>query len=149
MKMSKIIIVSGFFNPLHVGHLDMFEEAKKRADKLVVIVNNDVQQKIKKGRVIISETDRARIVEAIAVVDEVVLSIDETYGQPMTLKKIVTEHYPNEDVIFGNGGDRNGLGVLPEDEQEVIVKYSIKTCFDLGTTKPDSSTRINKALGRE
>ncbi|HET9997338.1 MAG TPA: adenylyltransferase/cytidyltransferase family protein, partial [Nocardioides sp.] len=62
-------IVSGYFNPLHIGHLDMMESARALADALVVIVNNDAQQVMKKGKVITSETDRLRIVEALRVTD--------------------------------------------------------------------------------
>ncbi|HMR01280.1 MAG TPA: adenylyltransferase/cytidyltransferase family protein, partial [Candidatus Gracilibacteria bacterium] len=61
----KIVIVSGFFNPLHGGHLDMIEAAAKMGDKLIVIVNNDVQQVMKKDKVILSEENRIRLIRAL------------------------------------------------------------------------------------
>jgi cytidyltransferase-like protein len=70
-------IVSGYFNPLHIGHLDMMEAARSLADALVVIVNNDAQQVLKKGKVITSETDRLRIVEALRVTDAALVAVDE------------------------------------------------------------------------
>jgi len=73
----KTVIVSGFFNPLHGGHLDMIEAAAELGDKLVVIVNNDVQQVIKKDKIILNEQNRVRLIKGLRVVDEVVLSIDE------------------------------------------------------------------------
>src|SRR4029453_12136595 len=69
-------IVSGYFNPLHVGHLDMMEAARELADALVVIVNNDAQQVLKKGKVIVFEADRLRIVQALRVADAALVAVD-------------------------------------------------------------------------
>jgi cytidyltransferase-like protein len=73
----KVVIVSGYFNPLHGGHIDMVEEARKMGDKLVVIVNNDKQQLLKKGKIILDEKNRLRLLRALRDVNEVVLSVDE------------------------------------------------------------------------
>jgi len=145
----KIVIVSGYFNPLHGGHLDMIEAARKMGDKLVVIVNNDKQQLLKKGKIILDEENRTRLMRALRDVDEVVLSIDE---EPPVIKtlEMIAQKYPNDELIFANGGDRDSEKVIPE--TDICNKYGIKTVFGVGTeirglVKPDSSTRINQALG--
>ena len=147
----KIVIVGGYFNPLHGGHIDMIEAARKMGDKLIVIVNNDAQQMIKKGKIILDEDNRMRLVAALRDVDEVVLGIDD-YGTPASQPciktvEMIAKKYPNDHLIFANGGDRNSAKVVPE--TEVCQKYNIEMRFDAGTSKVDSSTRINRAIGRE
>jgi len=147
----KIIIESGFFNPLHGGHLDMIEAGAKLGDKLIVIVNNDEQQVIKKGKVILDELNRARLIGALRAVDEVVISIDEDPTVIKTLEKIALQ-YPDDELVFANGGDRDSEKVIPE--AEVCHKYNIEMIFGVGfevrgLIKPDSSTRINQALGHD
>jgi cytidyltransferase-like protein len=145
----KVVIVSGFFNPLHGGHLDMIEAARTLGDKLIVVVNNDKQQMLKKGQIILDEENRTRLIRALRDVDEVVLAIDEEPPVTNTLEKIAKEH-PDDELIFANGGDRDGERVVPE--SEVCHRYGIQLVFGVGTdvrglVKPDSSTRINQALG--
>jgi cytidyltransferase-like protein len=69
-----IAIVSGYFNPLHVGHIRMMREARELGEMLIVIVNNDDQQILKKGRIILQEHDRMEVVESLRVVDLAMLS---------------------------------------------------------------------------
>ena len=76
-SMVKIVAVSGYFDPIHVGHLEYLELAKQLGDRLVVIVNNNHQCVLKKGKPFMDEADRMKIVEAIGIVDEVFLSIDK------------------------------------------------------------------------
>lgn len=143
----KVIIVSGYFNPLHGGHLDMIEAAREMGDKLIVVVNNDKQQVLKKGKIILDEINRLRLIRALKEVDEAVLSIDtEDMTQILTLEMIAKQH-PGDQLVFANGGDRDSAAVVPE--TEVCEKYGIEMRFDAGEGKPDSSTRINKALGSE
>ncbi len=148
----KIVIISGYFNPLHGGHLDMVEAAKKLGDKLLVVVNNDKAQHIKKGKIILDEQNRVRLVKALRDVDEVVLSIDEDLGQAKTLRKI-RGMYPNDKLIFANGGDRDpSKHALPENEMQSCVDCDIETVFGVGSheyEKRDSSSRINQATGHE
>lgn len=73
----KIIILSGFFNPLHGGHIDMIEAGARLGDRLIVIVNNDVQQKIKKGKIILDERNRLRLISSLKYVDDAVLAVDQ------------------------------------------------------------------------
>ena len=143
----KVVIVSGYFNPLHGGHLDMIESAARMGDKLIVIVNNDKQQLIKKGKIILDEANRLRLMRSLKGVDEAVLSIDEEPPVINTLEMIATQH-PGDELLFANGGDRSTGKVVPE--TEVCERYGIEMVFDAGgTDKADSSTRINQATGQE
>ncbi len=141
----KVVIVSGFFNPLHGGHLDMIEAAAKLGDRLIVIVNNDKQQVEKKGKVILVETSRARLLRALRVVDEVFIAIDDDMTVIQSLDFLASQ-YPDDELIFANGGDRDSEKVVPE--TEVCEKNNIEMLFGIGgDNKADSSTRINQALG--
>jgi len=143
----KVVIVSGYFNPLHGGHIDMIEGAKALGDKLIVIVNNDRQQVLKKGKVILDEVNRLRLIRALRAVDEAVLSIDDDPTVINTLEMIAKNH-PGDELVFANGGDRDSSKAVPE--TEVCEKYGIEMVFDAGgTAKSDSSTRINQATGHE
>lgn len=141
----KIVIVSGYFNPLHGGHLDMIEAGRAMGDHLIVVVNNDVQQVQKKGKVILNQENRVRLISALRDVDEVILSIDQDPTQIETLRTIATK-YPDEQLVFANGGDRDSVRAIPEGE--VCNEYKIEMVFGVGgNEKADSSTRINQALG--
>lgn len=141
----KLVIVSGYFNPLHGGHLDMIEAAAKLGDRLLVVVNNDKAQMLKKGKIILPQENRYRVINALRAVDEVILSIDTDLGQVETLEMIAKTH-PYDELIFANGGDRNSDQEIPE--TDVAKKYSIRLEFGVGgDTKSDSSTRINQELG--
>lgn len=143
----KVVIVSGFFNPLHGGHLDMIEAAALMGDKLVVIVNNDIQQVIKKGKVILNEQNRARLIGALRVVDETVIAVDEDPTVIRSLQMVALQH-PDDELIFANGGDRDSEKVIPE--TQVCRDYKIKMVMGVGgTEKADSSTRINQANGHD
>ena len=115
MKQDLIIVAtSGYFDPLHVGHLECLEMAKELGDRLIVIVNSDLQAKLKKGESFMKEEDRMRIVSALKCVDHVFLSIDKDKSQCESLRHI------NPD-IFAKGGDRTS-GEIPES----------KVCKELG-----------------
>lgn len=140
------MIVSGYFNPLHGGHLDMIEAARAMGDKLIVIVNNDKQQLLKKGKIILDEKNRLRLMRALRDVDQVVLSVDDEAPVINTLEMIAKQH-PGDELVFANGGDRDSEKAIPE--AEICHKYNIEMRFDAGEGKPDSSTRINQATGHE
>lgn len=145
----KRVIVSGYFNPLHGGHLDMLEAAKLHGDYLIVIVNNDMQQKIKKGKIILDEGNRLRLMSALRAVDEVVLSIDDDPTIVKTLRELAVK-YKGDELIFANGGDRDGYREVPE--TEACRQLDIKMIFGVGSdkvVKRDSSTRINRATGKD
>ena len=86
--MTKAIIVSGYFNPLHIGHLELLENAKKAGDLLIVIVNSDLQRKLKGSKEFQTEDERLAIVRAIRYVDIAYVSIDEDATQIETLKML-------------------------------------------------------------
>lgn len=146
----KVVIVSGFFNPLHGGHLDMIEAAAKMGDKLLVIVNNDEQQIEKKGKIILDEQNRARLMRALRDVDEVIIGIDPAGNHWPSTKTLefIANQYSNDELIFANGGDRPDPNALPGPEAQMCREKGIKMVFGVGgTNKADSSTRINQALG--
>ncbi|GAB3588169.1 adenylyltransferase/cytidyltransferase family protein [Calidifontibacter terrae] len=143
----KVVVVSGYFNPLHGGHLDMIESAARLGERLIVVVNNDRQQLLKKGKIILDESNRLRLMRALKGVDTVMLSVDEDPTIIRTLEMIAGQ-YPGDDLIFANGGDRDSSTAVPE--AAVCEKYGITMVFDAGgTAKADSSTRINQANGTE
>lgn len=143
----KIVIVSGFFNPLHGGHLDMIEAAAQMGDRLIVIVNNDVQQVLKKDKVILAEHNRIRLIRALRNVDEALIAVDQDPTVTRTLQ-LIAEKYPDDELVFANGGDRDSEKAIPE--TEVCKQYNIAMVFGVGgTEKADSSTRINQALGHQ
>ena len=146
MSKSTAVIVSGYFSPLHVGHLDMIDAAAELGDEVIVIVNNNVQQEIKKGKVIIDEADRLRIVLALRQVDHALVAVDEDRTVCATLETIAT-NFNDRTLIFANGGDRVP-GFVPE--AEVCEAHNIELRFGVGgDEKADSSSRINVELGLE
>ncbi len=124
-----VVAVSGYFDPIHVGHIEYLKLAKQLGDKLVVIVNNDFQARIKKGKSFMSERDRVEIVASLKCVDEVFLSIDRDLSVCKSLEFI----QPN---IFANGGDRK-LDEIPE--TRIMKKYGIKMVDGLGMKIRSSS----------
>src|SRR6478736_6532915 len=106
-------IVSGYFNPFHQGHLDLFEQARERSGYLIVVVNNDAQQRLQKGRIIQSEDVRARIVAALRCVDDTFVALESGPGIDETFDAI-RARYPETELEFCNGGDRPLAAPLTE-----------------------------------
>ena len=125
----KIVATSGYFDPLHVGHLECLELAKNLGDKLIVIVNSDLQAKLKKGKSFMNEKDRMRIVSALKCVDEVFLSIDKDKSQCESLRHL-------KPTIFAKGGDRTS-GEIPE--SKVCKELNIQIIDGLGEKIRSSS----------
>jgi cytidyltransferase-like protein len=139
---AKASIVSGYFNPLHHGHLDMFEAAAERTGYLIVIVNNDRQQLLKKNRIIQAQDVRARIVRALRVVDDVYVAVEDGPGIDGTFD-LIREAYPDTVLEFCNGGDRRNVADLPTEEMAAAQRNRITLHYGVGgTDKADSSTRI-------
>ncbi len=142
------VIVSGYFSPMHVGHLDMIEAASTHGDLVIVIVNNNAQQIAKKGKLIIDQQIRLRIVKALRVVDDAFIAVDDDRTVCASLKLIAEKYGEEYQLVFANGGDRASGKVVPE--SPVCEEHGIEMIFDMGgTEKVDSSTRINMALGVE
>ena len=128
-KKLTLVAVSGYFDPIHVGHLEYLQLAKKLGDNLIVIINNNLQAELKKGSTFMDEKDRMEIVAALRCVDEVFLSIDTDKSVCKSLERIKPD-------IFANGGDRL-LNEIPE--TAVMKKYNIKMVDGLGSKIRSSS----------
>lgn len=130
-KKPKVVAVSGGFDPLHIGHVRMMQEAKKLGDKLVVILNNDNWLKIKKGQGFMPETDRKEIIEAIGCVDEVVITShasDFDYTNALS-KSVCAELAKIKPHVFANGGDRFADDIP---EFKLCRELGIEMIFNVG-----------------
>ncbi len=125
----KRVAVSGYFDPIHIGHLEYLKLARELGDKLVVIVNNNDQCILKKGKPFMDELDRVEIVKSLKMVDEVFLSIDKDKTVCASLEEIKPD-------VFANGGDRI-TGEVPE--SSICKKYNIKMIDGLGNKIRSSS----------
>lgn len=147
--MPRASIVSGYFNPMHVGHLAMMEAAQEITGYLIVIVNNDDQQVMKKGKVITEQEPRLRIVRALRIVDEALIAVDDDNSVSASLAAIRDSH-PDWELIFCNGGDRVDPDALPSKEAALCAELGIEMRFGVGgNEKMDSSTRILSAMSPE
>jgi len=135
----KIIAASGYFDPIHIGHIECLEKAKKLGDKLIVIINNDTQLKLKKGFSFMPQEDRLKIVKALKCVDEVFLSIDKDKSVCKSLEAL----HPD---IFAKGGDRTA-DEIPE--TPICNKLGIKIIDSLGKKIRSSSDIIRSAKKNE
>jgi cytidyltransferase-like protein len=126
----KIIVVSGYFDPIHVGHIEYIKLAKELGGKLIVILNNDHQCILKKGRPFIKQEERVEILKAIRYVDEVFISIDIDKSVCESLRAI------NPDV-FAKGGDRFSYEIP---EAKVCDELDIKIVDSLGKKIQSSSS---------
>ena len=125
----KTVVVSGYFDPIHVGHLEYLKLAKDLGDKLIVIVNNNKQCILKKGKPFMDESDRLEIVKSLKMVDDVFLSIDNDKSVCKSLEILKPD-------IFANGGDRN-TNEVPE--SIICKKYNINMIDGLGNKIRSSS----------
>jgi cytidyltransferase-like protein len=146
MRKKITVAVSGYFNPLHVGHLEMIQKAKKLGDRLVVIINNDHQVKLKGSVPFMSEQDRIKIVKALRDVDDVFLSIDK-YQLPNGAVPVIKSLAKVKPDIFANGGDRKSLNDVPE--YDICQKLNIKMVDGLGKKIRASSVLIAQAAANK
>ena len=135
MKKEKVVIVSGYFDPLHVGHLEYFKMAKQLGDTLVVILNNREQAMLKKGDEFMPEKDRMEIIFHLDMVDEVLISSDKDESVCKSLE-MIAQFKPMSELIFCKGGDRH-FGEVPE--AELCHKLGIKMVDGLGEKIRSSS----------
>ena len=136
----KAIIVSGYFNPIHKGHIEYFMNAKKIVDYLIVIVNNDFQRKLKQSKEFMLEDERIFIVKNLKVVDKCFMSIDKDRTVINAIKLIHKKLNQQYDLYFGNGGDQNN-DIIPE--RDICDKLSIKLIDNLGEKIQSSSWILN------
>ena len=137
MNRTECIVVSGGFDPIHVGHLRMFKEASELAPKLIVIVNNDNFLINKKGYVFMPLAERIEIIEDFGVVDMVVESVDKDLTVCETLQWLAKKE---NIIIFANGGDRNNTDAIPE--ADVCRENKIAMKFNVGGGKIQSSSSL-------
>lgn len=139
--MRKAIIVSGYFNPIHKGHLEYFKNAKQHADYLFVIVNSDLQRELKGSKPFQDEKERIIIVNSIKGVDKAILSIDKDRTVCETIKKIAQEYGEEYSLAFANGGDQNN-DTIPE--KPICEQLGVKLIDGLGDKIQSSSWLLNK-----
>jgi len=141
MSKPKAIIVSGYFNPLHKGHLELFEKAKASGDQLWVIVNSDHQRELKGSKEFMLEDERLLIVSAIGIVDKALISIDKDKTQCTTLGDLADKYSGEFELNFANGGDQNNDSI-----PEVLVckKKGIGLLEGLGDKIQSSSWLLKK-----
>lgn len=120
-------MASGGFDPLHIGHVRLFEAAKKLGDELVVVVNNDNWLRFKKGYAFMSEADRSEIIKSLRPVDRVIITSHKPGTKDIT---VCTELESLQPHIFVNGGDRKEN--VPVPEYEVCERLGIEMMFNVG-----------------
>ena len=136
MSKPKAIIVSGYFNPLHKGHLELFQKAKASGDQLWVIVNSDLQRELKGSKEFMLEDERLIIVSAIGIVDKALVSIDKDKTQRKTLADLADKYSEKYELYFANGGDQNNETIA---EVPVCKKKGIRLIEGLGDKIQSSS----------
>ena len=138
----RVVVISGYFNPIHSGHIEYIKAASRLGDKLVVIVNSDEQVKIKGSEPFMDEVERMKVAGAIKGVDRVILSVDEDESVVETIKLLHNEYeldYFFDKMCFCNGGDRT-KGNSPE--EQYCEKNDIHTIYNVGGGKTQSSSSI-------
>lgn len=133
-KKEILVVTSGYFDPLHEGHLELFSRAKELGTKLIVIVNNDYQTKLKKGFSFMGEKERLAIVTSLGMVDRAILSIDKD----KTVRKTLESLKPH---VFAKGGDSTFENVP---EREICDKLGIRLVLGLGDKIQSSSWLLKK-----
>jgi len=126
-KGEKWVAVSGGFDPVHIGHTRMFDQAKKLGDKLVVILNNDNWLRTKKGYAFMPQEERVEVLSAFRSIDKVVLT---EHAPDDADRSVCRELAKIKPAIFANGGDRRNINDIPEGV--VCKKYGIKMVFSVG-----------------
>ena len=138
----KVSIVSGGFDPIHVGHIELFERARELSDELWVILNTDEFLTNKKGKPFMPFEERRKILKSLSVVDVVVPCIDKDQTVCKTLKKLKkTTAITDTELFFCNGGDRTSGKNTPE--HKLCEEIGIKTVYGLGD-KIQSSSWLTK-----
>ena len=137
----KAIIVSGYFNPIHKGHIEYFNNSKALADEMFVIVNNDLQRALKGSKEFQQEQERLFIVSNIKFVNHCILSIDQDRTVCKTIEKIALDFGEDYDLSFSNGGDQNN-NTIPE--RSICDQMGITLIDGLGDKIQSSSWLLKK-----
>ncbi len=137
----KIIIVSGYFNPIHKGHLEYFVHAKEKGDLLFVIVNSDHQRALKGSKEFQKEDERLFIVQHIKEVDQAFISIDQDRTVCKTLEMLHAQFGNEYQLAFANGGDQNNNSIP---EVPICQTLGIELIDGLGNKIQSSSWLLGK-----
>jgi D-beta-D-heptose 7-phosphate kinase/D-beta-D-heptose 1-phosphate adenosyltransferase len=142
----KLVITSGYFNPLHRGHVSCIEQAKKLGDKLIVIVNNDHQVELKGSKVYLDQNERLYIVKSLRAVDDALISSSSDKTVCVDLENL-RKRFPKDELIFAKGGDRNKKDAADKKsplyaDTQICKKLNIKIIFNVGEEKIQSSSKI-------
>jgi len=141
MSKPKAIIVSGYFNPIHKGHLELFQKAKAAGDQLWVIVNSDLQRELKGSKKFMDQDERLLIVSAIEIVNKVLISIDNDKTQRKTLANLADKCSDKYELYFANGGDQNNDSIP---EGSICREKGIYLLEGLGDKIQSSSWLLKK-----
>ena len=137
----KAIIVSGYFNPIHKGHLEYFNNAKDLADELFVIVNSDLQRALKESKEFQKEDERLFIVQNIKAVDTAIISIDKDRTVCASIEAIFETYGSQYQLGFANGGDQDNNSIP---EAPICKELGIHLIDGLGDKIQSSSWLLNK-----
>ena len=132
------ILVSGGFDPIHSGHIAMFNDARKHG-KLIVIINNDNFLLKKKGFIFMPHHERTEVIKNLKSVDEVVLAIDDDFTVVKTIEHLSKSGQFNI-KYFANGGDRKNSNDIPE--ADICAEHGIELIFNIGGNKTQSSSSL-------
>jgi len=129
-KKEKVVMVSGGFDPIHIGHIRYMQEAKKLGDKLIVVINNNNWFEVKGKQIFMDEEERKEIIEALGCVDQVIISFHEKGTKDISVSKEIRKIKPD---IFANGGDRSPTVTdIPSSEHQVCNELGIEMIFNVG-----------------
>lgn len=137
----KAIIVSGYFNPIHKGHLEYFNNAKALSDELFVIVNSDLQRGLKGSKEFQKEEERLFIVQNIKAVDKAIISVDKDSTVCTSIKELYEIYGSNYQLGFANGGDQDNNSIP---EAPICKELGIELIDCLGDKIQSSSWLLNK-----
>ena len=135
----KVIVVSGGFDPLHSGHISYFKDASEHGDRLIVALNSDDWLKRKKGKYFMPFVERKSIIENLRNVDEVIDFEDDEIGSSINALEKVKELYPEDEIYFANGGDRDKENIPEMSVNGISFLFSVG-----GEDKKNSSSWILK-----
>ncbi len=140
----RVVAVSGGFDPVHIGHVRMFNEARALGDELVVILNNDHWLALKKGSAFMPEAERKEVIEAFGAVDRVILTSHTSDSSDMSVCAEIVELRPH---VFANGGDRKSDNIP---EYALCEELGVDMVFNVGQggKVQSSSWLIDKAKNR-
>ena len=137
----KAIIVSGYFNTIHKGHLEYFINAKELADELFVIVNSDHQRRLKDSKEFQKQEERLFIVQNIKAVDKAIISIDKDRTVCASIVFFHEKFNTKYELAFANGGDQDNNSIP---EASICKELGIELIDGLGDKIQSSSWLLNK-----